>query len=536
LKHFAAYGIAEGGRDYHTTEASEYALREHHLPAYKSAVDAGAKMVMTSFNALNGVPSSGNKWLFKEVLRREWGFKGVVISDCTAIVEMIYHGFAADQAEAAKKAIDAGVDMEMVSNTYYNSVERLLEEDKLTEAQIDEAVYRILVLKEELGLFENPYKDADEELEKQYILCEEHKNISRKIACESMVLLKNDGILPLRKRKEGAEKIALIGTFAKSRQMLDSWSVYGEEKDCVTLEEALAERIEISCAGGPGITEYDEAQAKEAIELARNSDIILLALGEAPLMSGESNSRLDIGLPGHQETFADQIFSLGKPVVVILYNGRPLAIPNIAGKASAVLEAWFPGTEGNRAVSDILLGDCLPSGRLTISFPYAVGQCPIYYDRYSSGRPAKDVYRSERFSLRYVDGPSVPLYPFGYGLTYTKFEYGKVILSKDTMRRNETITAGCKLKNVGGCDGTETVQLYVRDMAGSLVRPIRMLKGFKRITLEAGEEQEVRFVIDEEMLKFYTLENGFAAEAGKFRIYIAKDASVEEYAEFELMN
>jgi len=232
LKHFAAYGIAEGGRDYHTTEASEYALREHHLPAYKSAVDAGAKMVMTSFNALNGVPSSGNKWLFKEVLRREWGFKGVVISDCTAIVEMIYHGFAADEAEAAKKAIDAGVDLEMVSNTYYNSVERLLEEDKLTEAQIDEAVYRILVLKEELGLFENPYKDADEELEKQYILCEEHKNISRKIACESMVLLKNDGILPLRKTKEGAEKIALIGTFAKSRQMLDSWSVYGEEKDC----------------------------------------------------------------------------------------------------------------------------------------------------------------------------------------------------------------------------------------------------------------------------------------------------------------
>ncbi len=530
LKHFAAYGIAEGGRDYHTTEASEYSLREYHFPAYKAAVDAGAKMVMTSFNALNGIPSTGNQWLFQDVLRKEWGFAGTVISDCTAIVELIHHGFAADEAEAAKKAIDAGVDIEMVSNTYYNHVQRLIENGKLTEAQIDEAVYRVLVMKEELGLFDNPYKDADEGLEKQYVLCDSHRQAAREIARESMVLLKNDGVLPLEKN---AEKIALLGPFADSRQMLDSWSVCGEEKDCITLKEAFLEKTDIKCVSAPGIMKYEETRIEEAVKLAESSDVIILALGEDPLMSGESNSRMDIALPGYQELFAERIFSLGKSVIVVLYNGRPLAIPNIAKKASAVLEAWFPGTEGNRAVCDVLLGDHSPGGRLTMSFPYAVGQCPIYYDRYSSGRPAKDVYHSDRFSLRYMDGQSVPLYPFGYGLTYTQFKYGDVILSKHLMKKNETIMASCVIKNVGERQGTETVQLYLRDMAGSLVRPIRMLKGFERVTLKEGEEREVRFMIGEEMLKFHTLETGFAAEQGKFRVYIARDASVEEYAEFE---
>ena len=533
IKHFAAYGIGEGGRDYNTTEASEYELRERHFPAYQAAVKAGAKMVMTSFNALNGVPSSGNKWLFRDVLRGEWGFQGAVISDCTAIIEMIRHGFAANEAEAAKKAMDAGIDIEMVSNTYYHSAQRLIEDGKLTEKQIDDAVYRVLSLKEELGLFNNPYKDADEDLEKQYVLCKDHRNASREIARDSIVLLENDGTLPL--KKEANEKIALIGPFADSRQILDSWSIYGEEEQCATLWEALAERIEVSCVSGLDITEYNEKKAEEAVELAKCSDLIVLAVGEDPLMSGESNSRMDIGLPGYQEAFAELIFSLGKPVVVILYNGRPLGIPRIAQKANAVLEAWFPGTEGNRAVADILLGECQPSGRLTMSFPYAAGQCPIYYNRYSSGRPAENVYHSARFSLRYVDGPSVPLYPFGYGLTYTAFEYGKVQLSKAIMRQGDEIAAKCVIKNTGRCSGTETVQLYIRDVAGSLVRPIRMLKGFQRIFLNPGEEEEVGFVIHEDMLKFHTLENGFTAEKGKFRVYIAKDSSVEEFAEFELI-
>lgn len=535
LKHFAAYGMAEAGRDYNTTDVSEYELREKHFPGYRAAVDAGAKMVMTSFNALNGVPSSGNKWLFQDVLRKEWGFRGTVISDCTAIVEMIYHGFAQDEAEAAKKAIDAGVDIEMVSNTYYNSAERLIKQGRLSEDQIDLSVKRVLELKEELGLFDNPFKDADEEAEKKYILCREHRDAARKIARESMVLLKNDGVLPVKKNTEKKQKIFLTGPYADSRQMLDSWSAYGEEKDCLTLREVLSDEMEISCIPGIGILDYEKEQVENAVKAAEDSDIILLALGEEPLMSGESNSRMDIGLPGYQQQFAERIFAVGKPVIVILYNGRPLAIPEIALKANAVLEAWFPGTEGNHAVCDILTGAYAPSGRLTMSFPWAVGQCPIYYNCYSTGRPSKNVYISERFSSRYIDGQSVPLYPFGYGLTYTTFEYGEVILSDTVMRRNGSIMAQCSLKNTGDRAGTETVQLYLQDISGSRVRPVRMLKDFRRITLKPGETCQAVFQIDEEMLKFHTLDKGFAAETGKFKIYIAENASTGTCAEFELV-
>ena len=535
LKHFAAYGMAEAGRDYNTTDVSEYELREKHFPGYRAAVDAGAKMVMTSFNALNGVPSSGNKWLFQDVLRKEWGFRGTVISDCTAIVEMIYHGFAQDEAEAAKKAIDAGVDIEMVSNTYYNSAERLIKQGRLSEDQIDLSVKRVLELKEELGLFDNPFKDADEEAEKKYILCREHRDAARKIARESMVLLKNDGVLPVKKNTEKKQKIFLTGPYADSRQMLDSWSAYGEEKDCLTLREVLSDEMEISCIPGIGILDYEKEQVENAVKAAEDSDIILLALGEEPLMSGESNSRMDIGLPGYQQQFAERIFAVGKPVIVILYNGRPLAIPEIALKANAVLEAWFPGTEGNHAVCDILTGAYAPSGRLTMSFPWAVGQCPIYYNCYSTGRPSKNVYISERFTSRYIDGQSVPLYPFGYGLTYTTFEYGEVILSDTVMRRNGSIMAQCSLKNTGDRAGTETVQLYLQDISGSRVRPVRMLKDFRRITLKPGETCQAVFRIDEEMLKFHTLDKGFAAETGKFKIYIAENASTGTCAEFELV-
>lgn len=531
VKHFAAYGMAEGGRDYNTTEVSEYTLREHHFPSYKAAVDAGARMVMTSFNALNGVPASGNKWLFQDILRKEWGFDGVVISDCTAIVELVRHGYAEDDAEAAEKAIDAGVDIEMVSTTYYKNARKLIEEGKISEEQIDQAVLRLLELKEALGLFDNPYKDANEELEKEYLLCDEHRAQARHTARESMVLLKNDGVLPLGKN---VKNIALIGPLADSRQMLDTWSVYGEEKDCITLKEALTRQFELTYAKGCGIANYSGEEADEALKLAQNSDLIILALGEEPLMSGESGSRLHIGLPGSQEAFAEKIFALGKPVIAVLYSGRPLAIPNLDKKANAILEAWFPGTEGNNAVCDILTGAHSPSGRLTMSFPYALGQCPVYYNRYNTGRPAEDVYNSDRFTSRYVDGQSVPLYPFGYGLTYTDFEYGQVILSQNVMKENETVIASCKIKNTGSVPGTETVQLYLRDMSGSRVRPIRMLKGFERVTLEAGEEKMVQFAIDEEMLKYNTLEKGFSSEPGKFRVYIAKDASIETYAEFEL--
>lgn len=536
LKHFAAYGLAEGGRDYNTTDASEYELRENHFPAYKAAVDAGAEMIMTSFNALNGVPSSGNKWLFKDVLRDEWGFEGVVISDCTAIVEMIYHGFAEDEMEAAKKAIDAGVDIEMVSNTFYNSAVRLIEEGRLIEEQIDIAVKRVLLLKDKLGLFENPFRDADEEEEEKVVLCKEHREAAYRVACDSMVLLKNNGVLPLDKEKREGKKILLTGPFGNSRQTLDAWSAYGKEEDSVTLKEVFAGKSDITYMPGVGITEYSEEDEIRAIEAAKESDVIILALGEEPLMSGESGSRMDISLPGKQEEFAEKIFAVGKTVIVVLYNGRPLAISNIAEKADAVLEAWFPGTEGNRAVCDILTGEAMPNGRLTMSFPYATGQCPIYYNRYSTGRPAEDVYHSARFSSRYVDGPCVPLYPFGYGLTYTKFKYGNVVLNREKVRRGEKVTASCVVKNVGSYKGTETIQLYIQDMAGSLVRPIRMLKGFQKVEILPGEEYKAEFIIDEEMLKFHTIDGEYKAEVGTFKVFIAADASREMYAEFRLVD
>lgn len=525
FKHFAAYGLAEAGKDYNTTDVSEYELRENHFPAYKAAVDAGAKLAMTSFNALNGVPSSGNKWLFQNILREEWGFDGVVISDCTAIVELIYHGFAENEEEAALKALEAGVDIEMVSNTYYNCAKRLVDKGVLSEELIDKSVKRVLKLKEMLGLFENPYKDADEALERRFVFCKEHRETARKIAAQSMVLLKNNGILPLKKR---GTRICLTGPLADSRQMLDTWSAYGEEKNCETLCETLEKRL------GTELDFIDYRKLHENEAKFRECDVIILAIGESPLMSGESNSRVDIGLPGKQKKLAEEILALGKPVVVVLYNGRPLAIPELKEKADAILEAWLPGTEGNPAVGDILFADALPGGRLTMSFPYATGQSPLYYNHYSTGRPPKDIYNSERFSSRYVDGPSVPLYPFGYGMTYTKFKYGKTVLSSVKVKQDEILTASCELKNVGERMGTETVQLYIRDKAASRVRPVRMLKGFQRITLEPGETVNVEFEIHAGMLEFHTEECGAIVEPGGFQVWIAPDAEGGTYAEFEL--
>lgn len=420
----------------------------------------------------------------------------------------------------------------MVSNTFYNSAKRLLEEGKLKEEQIDIAVRRVIMLKDKLGLFENPYRDADEELEKQIVLCNAHREAAYRAACESVVLLKNNGVLPL---ENGGKKILLSGPFADSRQMLDAWSAYGKEEECITLQEAFESRTEVLCIPGVGITEYDEEQAEKAYSAGKECDVIVLALGEHPLMSGESGSRMDISLPGYQEIFAEKMFELGKPVIVVMYSGRPLAIPSIAEKADAVLEAWFPGTEGNRAVYDVVSGNVSPSGRLTMSFPYGTGQCPIYYNRFSTGRPAKDVYHSARFSSRYVDGPCVPLYPFGYGLTYTEFEYSDISLDKEIMKRGESVAVSCVVRNVGERKGIETVQLYIQDVSGSRVRPIRMLRGYERIELLPGEQRKVEFTIDEDMLKFYTIDDEYKAEAGKFKAYISPDASKDTYVEFELL-
>jgi len=532
VKHFAAYGLAIAGKEYNTTEASEYNLRENHFPSYKSALDAGAKMVMTSFNALNGVPASGNKWLLQDILRKEMGFAGVVISDCTAIVEMINHGYCEDSAGACQKALEAGVDIEMVSITYFKEAEKLIEDGRLDSKLIDNAVMNVLKLKEELGLFENPFKDADEELEREVVLCKEHRDYARETARESIVLLKNDGVLPLSK---GTQKVAVIGPVANSRQMLDVWFAYGEEKDCATLYEAIQNDYGVRYAKGVGILTENKKEIGEALELAKSSDIIILALGEAPLMSGESGSRSNINLPGFQEKFADEIFALGKKVIVVLYNGRPLAIPALNEKANAIIEAWLPGTEGNNALRDIIVGDYSPSARLATSFPYNVGQCPICYNRYNTGRPPKNEMKPARFSAGYVDCGVTPLFPFGYGLTYTTFEYSGLKISADKMTRTDTLTVSCMITNMGTREGIEVAQLYIRDMAGSLIRPIRMLKGFERVSLKPNESRLVTFEIDNEMLKFNTMDNGYCSENGKFRVFIAENAHDTNFVEFTLV-
>lgn len=532
VKHFAGYGMAEAGREYNTTEISEYSLRENHFPAYKAAIDAGAKMVMTSFNALNGVPASGNEWLYRDILRGEWKFDGTVISDCTAIAELIRHSFAEDEREAALKALKTGVDIEMVSTTYFRHARELIEAGELDPAVIDRAVLRILELKDQLGLFENPYKDADEELEKQVLLCPEHRVRAREAARNSIVLLKNNGVLPLLDR---SKTVALIGPYAESKEMLDIWSDYGKTEECVSLREGLERKLRLRCAKGCGFLATDEKEEAEALQAARESDIVVLALGEQRSMSAEAGSRAFLTLPGGQTQFACEVLALGKPVVVVLFGGRPLELGGIGEKADAILEAWYPGTEGGNALADLLLGEASPSARLTISFPYTVGQCPIYYNQYPTGRPKPNDTVEERFLSRYVDAPNAPAYPFGYGLTYTAFEYGPVCLSSSVLARGEHITAEITLRNTGSRPGTETVQLYLRDLAGSMVRPVRMLGGFQRVCLEPGGECRVSFEITEKMLAFHTMHDGFAAEKGKFIVYIARDAIHDNGAAFELV-
>ncbi|MDI6618179.1 MAG: glycoside hydrolase family 3 N-terminal domain-containing protein [Clostridiales bacterium] len=532
VKHFAGYGACEAGREYNTTEISQYSLKEYYLPAYRAAVDAGCKMVMTAFNSLNGIPCTGNKKLLNNTLRDKWGFDGVIISDCTAIYELVPHGFAENSAEACAKAINAGIDIEMVSTTYYENGKANIESSKITMKQIDEAVLRILRLKEELGLFKNPYKDADEAKEKEILLCKKHREAARRAAARSLVLLKNSGnILPISKKQKN---VALIGPYAESKELLDIWKCEGREDEVVSISEGLGQKLDFLTARGCGIREGTNEEMQHALEVAEKSDLIILALGEHPDMSAEAGSRGYLTLPRVQRQLASRIFETGKPVVIVLINGRPLELGEIAKKADAILEAWFPGTEGGNAIADILVGDIYPSGRLTMSFPFTIGQVPVYYNALPTGRPKGDDNNPERFVSRYRDIPNAPLYPFGYGLTYADFSYGKISLSSEIITPDSSITVKVNIKNTGGKSGTETVQMYIRDIAGSMSRPVLELKGFERITLKPGEEAPVQFKITEEMLKFNTLENGFAAEAGRFKVYIGKNSKDLQSAEFEL--
>ncbi len=538
VKHFAAYGAAEAGRDYNTVDMSERTLREYYLPAYKAAVDAGVKMVMTAFNIVDSVPCVGNKHLVKDILRDEWGFDGVVISDYSAVEEMIVHGACEDKKEAAYRAMEATLDIEMMSSCYAMHLKELLNEGKITEEQIDKAVLRILDLKEELGVLDNSYRTVNPKEAKEVQLSTEHRALARKGAEESAVLLKNDGILPLSKN---VGSVALIGPNANTGAIHGSWQCGGKIDETVTVYEGLRNILGDKVKYAPGCyIEYDSEDTSlidEACSLAKNCDCVVLCLGEHQDYSGEGNCRASIELPEVQYKLLDRILEVNKNVVVALFTGRPLAIERLHKTAPAILNMWMPGTEGGNACANLLFGDVVPSGKITMTFPRVLGQCPIYYNHYTTGRPKlpQDDYNRVRFTSSYLDIPNSPLYPFGYGLSYTSFEYSDLKLSDTTMKPGEKLVASAKIKNTGKYKAKEAVQLYIRDIKGSCVRPVKELKGFEKIELDAGEKKTVSFEINEEMLKYWNKELKFVAEKGEFEVFIGKDSACSPFAKFELI-
>ena len=551
IKHFAAYGGAEAGRDYNTVELSDHTLREFYLPSYKAGIDAGVGMVMTSFNTVNGIPASTNKWLMRDILRKEMGFDGVLISDFSAILETIAHGNSEDEKDAAKKAIEAGVDIDMMTSVYAANLCKLVEAGEIEESLIDESVWRVLELKNKLGLFENPYKDADPEKEKTIILCEDHRALAREAAGKSLVLLKNEGLLPV----DMSKKIAFVGPYTDRKEILSSWAVTGDAADSVTIEEAAKEVFDLSrttfLIGSPVIgsdvklvgfqqtasEEISEEQRgqmlKEAVKAAREADVVIMPLGEHFLQSGEATSRAMIEIPEVQMELFREVAKVNENIVVVLFNGRPLDLREVSKTAKSILVAWMPGTEGGHAVVDVLTGKVNPSGKLPISFPYCVGQVPVYYNSYSTGRPNLPGM-TERFRSKYIDIPNAPLYPFGYGLSYTKFEISPLTLSSSYMKSEEIITVAVNVKNTGDCKGTQVVQLYLQDVAASVVRPVKELKGFKKVELEPGEEKKVEFAIDEQMLRFLRADGTVGSEPGMFRVWVGDSSQTENVAEFEL--
>lgn len=555
VKHFAAYGAPEGGRDYNTVDMSQRRLRQEYLPSYKAGVEAGCEMIMTSFNTVDGIPSTGNKWLMNDVLRDEWGFDGVVITDYAAIAELVLHGAAEDQKDAARLAMEAGVDIDMCTGCYANYLEELIQEGKIDEKQLDKAVMRILKLKNKLGLFEDPYRGADEAEETRLFLSEGNRSLAREAAVKTMVLLENkESALPL----EAGGKIALIGPYADNQDALGMWAIHGRKEAVITLktalEEAAGKENVVSASGCETLLEKDycdlpalrkqmgmegwspekrQLELEKAAELAEKADVAVLALGEAVIQGGEGGSRTSLEIPGDQLELLRRVREKASKVIVVLFGGRPLVLDEVSRLSDALLEVWFPGTEGGRGIADVLFGKANPSGRLSMSMPRSVGQMPLYYNHFNTGRPYDGV-TPNRFFSRYTDCSNTPLYPFGYGLSYHKAEYGPLTLSSHTLHRESSLAVKADITNTGDAAGTEAVQLYIRDVAGSVVRPVKELKGVQLVSLEAGETKTVEFSITEEMLRFYGKDMEYRAETGRFQVMIAPHSGCEMQAEFVL--
>ncbi|MBA3927016.1 glycoside hydrolase family 3 N-terminal domain-containing protein [Listeria rustica] len=520
VKHFAAYGAAEAGREYNTVDMSMRELYQNYLPAYTAALEAGSKLVMTAFNVVDGVPATGNEWLMRDVLRDELGFDGVLISDWGAVKEIINHGTAANSVEAADVALRAGVDIEMMTTCYLENLERLIADGALPVGLLDEAVMRILELKRDVGLFEDPYRGLKGDVDRQQdILSVEHREVAREIAADAMVLLKNDGdLLPL-----GAtgRKMALVGPLATTQDVLGAWSWLGDMKDAVSIEDGMkAQFDQVDVAGAMDTENVTEAEIAEMVRVAQDADVIVLALGESANRSGEANSIATIRLPETQYPMIDAIRALGKPVVTVLFNGRPLDLHGLIEASDALVEAWFPGTEAGNAVADILSGRVNPNGKLPMSFPYTTGQIPVYYNHLRTGRPADAADAQEHYVSQYIDIPNQPLFDFGFGLSYTTFAYSNLELSSDTITKMDTLTISVTVKNTGTIAGKEIVALYVQDIVGKVSRPCKELKRFTKIDLAPGEAVVVTFNLTEEDLRYYKPNLDFTSDPGDFNVFI----------------
>ena len=520
VKHYAAYGGAEGGRDYNTVDMSERNLREYFLPPYKAAIDAGAGSLMASFNEIGGVPSSASKFLMTKILRDEWKTDAFVVSDWNSIGELVNHGAAKDLKDAAELGIEATIDMDMESNGYIRYLTELVNENKVNIKLIDDAVRRVLIAKFRLGLFDDPYKYCDEEREKKTLVSKEVVDAAKEIALESMVLLKNKGsVLPLKKT---IKSIAVIGPLANSKSNpLGNWDGVGDSNLVTTILEGISKKIDksakINFVKGCGINSMNNSDFQNAINAAEKSDIIIAVVGESRFMSGEAYSRATLDLPGVQLDLLKELKKTGKKIVVVLMNGRPLTIQWIQDNVDAVLEAWFPGISAGDAVADILFGDYVPNGKLTVTFPKYVGQVPLYYNHKNTGRPYA---KNNHYTSGYFDFDNEPLYPFGYGLSYSTFEYSNLRLNKKILKMEETLKVSVDVKNTGKYDAKEVVQLYIRDLVGSVTRPVKELKDFNKVFLKAGETKTIEFTITSAKLKFYDINMKYVAEPGEFKVFV----------------
>ncbi len=556
VKHYALYGAAEAGRDYNTVDMSRTRMYNEYFPPYKAAVDAGVGSVMASFNEIDGVPATANKWLLDDVLRKQWGFKGFLVTDYTGINEMIDHGIG-DLQTVSVKALKAGIDMDMVGEGFLTTLKKSVAEKKVNVSEIDVACRRILSAKYDLGLFQNPYRFCDENKAKTEIFSASNRNEARKIATKSFVLLKNSNqTLPLSKKGT----IALIGPLADNKEnMVGTWSVSGDFPKSISvlrgIKNVAGNQVNIVSARGANITSdakleervsifgkptyrdsrSDAEMIEEAVKVSANADVIVAALGEAAEMTGEAASRSDISLPQNQQDLLKALLKTGKPVVLVLFAGRPLTLTWENENVPAILNVWFAGSEAGNAIADVLFGDVNPSGKLSATFPRNVGQIPIYYSNKNTGRPLGDDSKwFQKFRSNYLDVPNSPLFPFGYGLSYTTFQYSDIKLSKNSLTQTDKIMASVEVKNTGNFDGEEVVQLYIHDKVGSITRPVKELKGFEKIMLKKGESKMVSFTISVNDLKFYDNNLNYKAEAGEFELMIGTNSEDLKKVDFVL--